>query len=110
VQLQSRLEGFQQAGIGVVALTYDTPALQKKFTDKYAIGYPLLSDVGAASVTSLGVLDTDYEEDDSPIGVAHPGVFVVNRERQIVGKLFIEDYKTRVSADGVLAFAQDKLR
>jgi peroxiredoxin len=110
VQLQSRLQSFQQAGIAVVALTYDAPALQKKFIEKYAIGYPLLSDIGAASVTGLGVLNTEYKPGDSAYGVAHPGVFVVNPQQQIVGKLFIEDFKTRVDADGVLAFAQDKLR
>ena len=99
-----------KAGIGVVALTYDTPELQKKFIDKYAIGYPLLSDIGAASVQSLGVLNVEYEPGDSAFGVPYPGVFVVNPQQQIVGKLFVEDYKTRVDAAGVLAFALDKLR
>ncbi len=110
MQLQGRLQSFQQAGIGVVALTYDAPALQKKFSDTYAIGYPLLADIDAASVKSLGVLNTEYEPGDAAYGVAYPGVFVVNPQRQIVGKVFLEGYKTRVDADGVLAFALDKLR
>ena len=110
MQLQSRLDSFRQAGIGVVALTYDAPELQKKFIDKYAIDYPVLSDVGATSVKNLGVLDVEYAPDDSAFGVPYPGVFVVNAQRQIVGKVFVEGYTTRVDADGVLAFAIDKLR
>ena len=110
MQLQSRLDSYQQAGIGVVVLTYDSPALQKKFIDKFAISYPVLSDVGAESVRNLGVLNTEYAQGDSGFGVAYPGVFVVNPQRQIVGKIFLEGVKPRVDADHVLAFVIDKLR
>jgi peroxiredoxin len=110
VQLQGRLDSYRQAGIGVVALTYDTPALQKKFIDKFAITYPLLSDVGAESLKNLGVLDPEYEPGDAEFGVAYPGVLIVNREQRIVGKIFIEGVKPRVDADGVLRVALDTLR
>ena len=110
MQLQGRLDGFQQAGIGVVALTYDSPVLQRKFIDKYSITYPLLSDVGAVSITNLGILNTEYEPGDSNFGIAYPGVFVVNAAQQIVGKVFIEGYSKRVDADGVLAYALSLLR
>ena len=110
MQLQGKLQNFQQAGIAVVALTYDSPDLQKKFIDKFAIGYPVLSDVAATSVKNLGVLDAEYKPGDSAFGIPYPGVFVVNAQQQIVGKVFIEGYKTRVDADGVLAYALNKLR
>jgi peroxiredoxin len=109
VQLQGHLEQFRSAGIGVVALTYDTPALQHKFVERFSIGYPLLSDIEATSVRNLGILNTDYKPGDSAYGVPYPGVFVVNTERKIVGKIFVEGYSTRVDADGVLAYAQETL-
>ena len=105
MQLQSHLDAFQQAGIGVVALTYDSPELQQQFIDKYSIAYPLLSDVNATSVTNLGVLNTQYKPGDSNYGIPYPGVFVLDRNQMIVGKIFIEGYKQRVDADGVLAAA-----
>ncbi len=43
-------------------------------------------------------------------GVAYPGVLIVNREQQIVGKIFLEGVKPRVDADGVLRVALDTLR
>ena len=102
MQLQSQLEQFRSAGIGVVALTYDSPALQHKFVERFSIRYPLLSDIDATSMGNLGILNADYKPGDSNYGIPYPGVFVVNTERKIVGKVFIEGYSTRVDADGVL--------
>ena len=110
MQLQGHLEQFRRAGIGVVVLTYDSPALQRKFIDRFSISYPMLSDVEATSVRNLGVLNTEYEPGDLNYGIPYPGVFVVNPAHQIVGKVFLERYQTRVDADGVLAYAQRVLR
>lgn len=110
MQLQSRLKQFQEAGINVVALTYDSPALQQKFIDKFAITYPMLSDIDAASITSLGILNTDYPPGDSNYGIAYPGVFVLDAQQTIVGKVFVEGYTKRVDADGVLAYARQTLQ
>jgi peroxiredoxin len=106
VQLQSRVADFEQAGIGVVALTYDSPALQQSFVDRNSVTYPLLSDIAATSISNLGVLDTEYPPGNAGYGIAYPGVFVVNSEQKIVGKVFLKGYKTRVDADGVLAYAK----
>ena len=110
MQLQSHLKDFQQAGINVAALTYDSPALQRKFIDKFTITYPVLSDIDATSITNLGILNTDYPPGDSNYGIPYPGVFVLDAEQKIVGKVFVEGYSTRVGADGVLAYARDLLR
>jgi len=109
VQLQSHLAQFEAAEIGVVVLTYDAPALQRKFIDRFAITYPLLSDIDATSIKNLGILNTDYQPGDSSYGIPYPGVFVLNPEQKIVGKIFVEGYSTRVDADGVLAYAQEML-
>ena len=110
MQLQSQVNTFEQAGIGVVALTYDAPELQRKFIDKFSITYPLLSDVDATSMKSLGILDTDYQPGDSSYGIPFPGVFVLNPERKVVAKIFIEGYEKRIDAAALFAYAQDKLR
>jgi peroxiredoxin len=110
VQLQGSLGSFEQAGIGVAVLTYDSPALQQAFIDKFSITYPLLSDIEAASVTALGVLNSAYGPGDANHGVAHPGVFVLDTNQRVVGKVFIEGYEKRVDAAGVLAYAQQALQ
>ena len=110
MQLQSRLQKFEDAGVGVAALTYDPPALQQKFIDKFGIAYPVLSDVEATSIRNLGVLDADYKPGDSAYGVPHPGAFIIDRDGVVVGKIFLTGFERRVDANGVLAAAKATLQ
>jgi len=109
VQLQSHHSKFLDAGIALVALTYDSPEAQRAFVEKNAIAYPLLSDIEAHSVKTLGILNEEYAPGDGAYGIPHPGIFVVNPEGTIVGKIFIEGYETRVNASAVLAYALERL-
>ena len=109
MQLQSELHNYQQAGIGVLALTYDSPELQQAFVRHYGITYPLASDIAATSMRQLGVLNADYKPGDDSYGIPYPGVFVVSRDGRIAGKVFLKGYSTRVHAAGVLAYARTVL-
>jgi peroxiredoxin len=109
VQLQENLEAFEEAGIAVVALTYDAPELQAAFIQEHGITYPFLSDIDAASVKTLDILNTDYEPGDNAYGIPWPGIFVVDTHRKIVGKIFVEPYSIRVDAAGVLRYAREQL-
>jgi peroxiredoxin len=109
VQLQDHVQAFEAAGIAIVAMTYDAPALQRKFVEQFAITYPVLSDVDATSVGNLGILNTDYQPGDRAYGIPHPGVFVLDRESNVVGKLFVDGYEKRVDAAAVLEFASGLL-
>ena len=110
VQLQKELQNFNDAGISVVAITYDEPALQEAFIEKNTIAYPFLSDVEATSVLALGILNEEYAPGDGAYGIPHPGIFIVNPEMEIVGKIFVDGYEKRVEAASVLATAKDLLR
>ncbi len=110
MQLQGHLKAFEDAGVGVAVLTYDSPALQQKFIDRFQITFPLLSDVDATSIQSLGVLDAENSPGDSAYGIPHPGVFIVDRGGIVVGKVFMKGYAKRVDADGVLVAAKAALQ
>ena len=109
VQLQENLASFSEAGIAVVALTYDSPELQQAFIEAEGIEYPFLSDIDATSVIALDILNQQYGPGHDAYGIPYPGVFVVDADMKIVGKIFIEGYRTRVEAAGVLAYAKEKL-
>ena len=109
VQLQSELDAFNEAGIGVVALTYDAPDLQRAFIEKNAIAYPFLSDIDAFTVKALGILNEEKEPGSNAYGIPHPGIFVLNPELKIVGKIFVQGYQKRVDAQAVLAYAKGLL-
>jgi peroxiredoxin len=103
VQLQQYQQDFKDAGIGIVALTYDAPDLQQAFVDKNNISYPFLSDIDATTVKALGILNEEYQPGDGAYGIPHPGVFIINPSSEVVGKIFVEGFKTRVDAKAVLA-------
>lgn len=91
-------------------ITYDSPELQRRFIDAGSITYPFISDIDATTMKALGILNTDYSPGDDAYGIPYPGVFVLNPEKEIVGKIFVDDFRIRVDAPGVLAYALEKLR
>ena len=106
---KENLASFRKAGISVVAMTYDSPELQQDFIDAQGIEYPFLSDIDASSVIAVDILNQQYKPDDDAYGIPYPGVFVVNPDMKIVGKIFVEGYRTRVEAAGVLDYAKQAL-
>jgi peroxiredoxin len=109
MQLQEKKAGFDAAGIGMVAITYDEPATQQAFIDKFKITIPVLSDSNALTFKTLGILNTDYAPGDFQYGIPHPGIIVVDSDGRVVGKLFLEDYSSRVDSAAALAFARTAL-
>lgn len=109
IQLQEHKAGFDAAGIGMLGITYDDPALQQAFIDKFGITIPILSDVDALSFKTLGILHEKYQPGDKQYGIPHPGMIIVDRNGNVVGKLFIEAYSSRVDSAAALAYASEAL-
>jgi peroxiredoxin len=110
IQLQEYKADFDAAGIGMVAITYDDPQLQQQFIDRFGITIPILSDRDSLSFKTLGILNEEYDSGDPRYGIPHPGMIVITPEGEVAGKLFIEDYSSRVDSAAALAFARDRLR
>lgn len=53
--MRDALENLSAAGISVVGISPDKPAQQKKFDDKYALSFPLLSDSEHRIAEAYGV-------------------------------------------------------
>ena len=109
IQLQAYKAEFDAAGIGMVGITYDAPALQQVFIDKFDITIPILSDVNALSFKTLGILNEQYQPGDAQYGIPHPGMIIINSRGIVVGKLFLEAYSSRVDSAAALAFARTAL-
>ena len=109
IQLQQHKAGFDAAGIGMVAITYDSPALQQVFIEKFGITIPVVSDMNALSFKTLGILNQQYQPGDSQYGIPHPGMIVVDTKGLVVGKLFLQAYSSRVDSAAALTFARAAL-
>ena len=100
VQLQSSLKEIEASPGQVVAISYDSPAILKRFAEKSAITYPLLSDVGSTTIDAYGTRDKEAPERWS--GIPHPGTFIVGTNGIIRSKLFFEGYKERHATEALL--------
>ena len=109
MQLQSNIQQFEDAGLNIVLVTYDSPELQQKFIDKFNISFPVLSDQDAATVKALEILNEEYAPGDNAYGIPHPGIFVLDADMLVRGKIFVEAYAERVNSAGVLAVAKQAL-
>jgi peroxiredoxin len=108
-ELQEHADAFESAGLAVVILTYDTPELQQAFIDAGSITFPFISDVDTASMRALGILNEQYAPGDPAYGIPYPGVFVIDPEQNIAGKIFIESYRERIDGRSLLGYALEVL-
>lgn len=58
---------------------------------------------------TLGILNENNSPGEPAYGIPHPGVFVVNTDNEIVGKIFIESFRERVDGPGTLRYALEVL-
>ena len=85
----------------MAAVTYDPPETNAAFVAKSEIGYPLLSDVDAATVKAYGVLNEDYEPGHRAYGIPHPGIVYIAAGTIIV-KRAVPGYRQRPPFDELL--------
>jgi peroxiredoxin len=109
IQLNAHKAAFDDAGIAVVGITYDSPALLDQFAAQHTITIPLLSDIDVMTFKTLGIVNAEYAAGDDAYGIPFPGMIVINTEGIVVGKLFLEGYSTRVDSLAALEFAKQAL-
>jgi peroxiredoxin len=101
--LQRDLKSFDDAGVQVVGISYDNPAVLKKFSDGAKITFPLLSDPESKTIDSYHIRNEAAK--GRAEGVPNPGTFVVDRERVIRAKLFLEGYRDRHTTEALVEAA-----
>ncbi len=60
-------------------------------------------------MVALGILNEQNEPGEPAYGIPRPGVFVVNLDNEIVGKIFIDSFRERVDGEGTLRYALEVL-
>ena len=69
MELQSRLEELQSAGMGIAAISYDSQDTLAAFAERRGITFPLLSDDDSATIKEYGILNTVVAEGLGPMGM-----------------------------------------
>jgi peroxiredoxin Q/BCP len=104
VQLQTDLKSIEDAGIRVIGISYDSPAVLKKFADRSKITFPLLSDPESKTIDAYHIRNAVAK--GKAVGVPEPGTFIVDQEGVIRAKLFLEGYRERHSTEELVQAAK----
>jgi hypothetical protein len=102
VELAQNAEKIRAAGLGLAAISYDSPAVLKNFSDRQKIGFPLLSDPGSKTIREYGILNEEAPKDSFAYGVPYPGIYILDARGVVTAKYFEADYKERDSTGLIL--------
>lgn len=112
--------------MGLAVISYDSQQVLADFAKRQGIGYPLLSDVGSATIKRYGILNTIAEEALGPNGrdpvvladlqryvtgtqaserfrgIPFPGTFMLDRQGRVTARFFEDVYWERNTASNIL--------
>ena len=100
LSLQRATPHFQEKGIGLVGVSYDSPEILKFFTERYSITYPLLADPRSEMIERFGVLNTNAT--GFTTGMSYPGYVYVSPDGHVQETFFEEDHHTRYTGNSAL--------
>jgi len=125
LELQGQYETLRKDGLGLAAISYDSQEILAAFSEQHGITFPLLSDVGSATIKRYGILNTVAEEGIGPNrndpdviaqvkmyvsangatertrGIPFPGTFIVDRGGRVKARFFEDSYTVRNTVSNI---------
>lgn len=125
LELQEQYDRLRKDGLGLVGISYDSQEILAAFSEQHRITFPLLSDVGSATIKRYGILNTVAEEGLGPNGkdpavlaqvklyvsanganerqrgIPFPGTFIVDRGGRVKARFFEESYTVRNTVSNI---------
>jgi DsbC/DsbD-like thiol-disulfide interchange protein len=102
VELQGNLDKIRAKGLGVAAISYDSPAVLKSFAERRHITFPLLSDPDSKIIRAFGILNETVQEGTSQYGIPYPGTYFVDPKGRVTARYFEDDYTQRYTSAEIL--------
>lgn len=90
---------LNEAGYKAIAVTYDSLKEVNKFTKRYKVKFPVVSDTESQIINAFGILNEEPKKGSRFYGIPHPHIYVVNNEGIISHKFTEEGYKDRPEID-----------
>ncbi|MEO0695579.1 MAG: peroxiredoxin family protein [Pseudomonadota bacterium] len=92
IDVNDRLADFEDRGLNVAFVSYDTPSKQIAFAEKTNFQPALVSDEEINVINAFGLRNETHEEGSRFHGIPHPAVFIITPDKKIAAKLYEEDY------------------
>ncbi len=103
MELQGRYADITRQGLGLVAISYDSPDTLRRFTASRGITFPLVSDPGSAIIRRYGLLNDAVDPKSPTYGIPHPGTFILDRKGVVQSRFFEDAYQERFTSATILA-------
>jgi len=94
------LKGIEATGAKVVAISYDSLEILKRFAEQRSISFLLLSDPGSQTIDAYGLRNSEAPKRWE--GIPHPGTLIIDQQGVIRAKLFHEGYQKRHSSGEII--------
>lgn len=107
VQLQADVKKFEDAGVQIVAVSYDSVDVLAKFAEERKITFPLLSDPESKTIKAFDILNK--EATSRAAGVPYPGTFIIDSKGVVQNKIFLDGYSQWHTTDELLKAADAKV-
>ena len=125
LELQEQYDTLRRDGLGLVGISYDSQDVLAAFSEQHGITFPLLSDVGSATIKRYGILNTVAQEGVGPnrndpaviaqvklyvsangatertLGIPFPGTFIVDRSGRVKARFFEDSYTVRDTVSNI---------
>jgi peroxiredoxin len=101
IQLQSAKARFEEQGLKLAGISYDSEAILKFFADRRKIEFSLLSDPDSSVIRAYDVLNSEAMGQNK--GMARPGYFFIDTKGVIREKFFEAKYRERLTGNSVLS-------
>ncbi len=101
IQLQTAKARFEEQGLKLAGVSYDSEAILKFFADRRKIEFPLLSDPDSSVIRAYDVLNSEAIGQNK--GMARPGYFFIDTKGVIREKFFEAKYRERLTGNSVLS-------
>ena len=102
MELQENSDQLRRQGLGIAAISYDSPAILKSFAGRRGITFPLLSDQGSRLIRTFGILNESAPKNSFVFGVPHPVTYIVDANGTITSRYSEEDYRNRHTVSNIL--------
>jgi hypothetical protein len=86
IQLQEAKARFEDKGIRVASITYDSEEILKEFSVRKSVTYPMLSDTGSKIIRSFGILNPDGK--GFAAGIPYPGIYSNSPKGKVERRFF----------------------
>ncbi len=93
---------MKRRGLGLAAISYDSPETLRKFSEARGITFPLIADAGSAIIKQYGLFNMTVEHGTRAYGVPYPGTFILDRKGIVRARYFEDAYQERNTSASIL--------